>query len=350
MIPTVFTTAFYFFQGNQRVIAAAVVGGLSSLAPTLGPTVGGWITENYSWHWLFFVNLVPGIFVAVAVPLMVRIDKPDPSLLKRADYLGMALMAIFLATLEYTLEEGARWSWFFRRHHPPHRLDLRHHRRGLHSPQPYLCGSSGRPARTEEPQLPHRLPAVLHHRHRHLRNHLPDTGVPGARARLQCGADRPHRAHHRHRAGGFDSGVHVLRAPLRSALVAAGRRTAVRRQHVELRADHARLGLARAAAAAGTARLRAAVRRRAHGDADTGRAGAASTQARFGSLQPDAQPRRRHRHRGLRHAAQRPHQPAFRAPRRAHECGRGRRVHPAQRGQCRRHTGGCRRGPGRGTA
>ncbi len=48
MIPTVFTTAFHFFQGNQRVIAAAVVGGLSSLAPTLGPTVGGWITGHYS--------------------------------------------------------------------------------------------------------------------------------------------------------------------------------------------------------------------------------------------------------------------------------------------------------------
>ncbi len=63
-------------------------------------------------HWLFFVNLVPGIFVAIAVPLLVRIDKPDLSLLKRADYLGMALMAIFLATLEYTLEEGARWNWF----------------------------------------------------------------------------------------------------------------------------------------------------------------------------------------------------------------------------------------------
>jgi DHA2 family multidrug resistance protein len=112
MIPTVFTTAFHFFQGNQRVIAAAVVGGLSSLAPTLGPTVGGWITANYSWHWLFFVNLVPGIFVAVAVPLLVRIDKADLSLLKRADYLGIALLAVFLGTLEYTLEDGARWGWF----------------------------------------------------------------------------------------------------------------------------------------------------------------------------------------------------------------------------------------------
>src|SRR6201994_340306 len=81
MIPTVFTTAFVYFQNHQRVIAAATIGALSSLAPTLGPTVGGWITDNYSWHWLFFINLVPGIFVTVVVPLMVKIDKPDLSLL-----------------------------------------------------------------------------------------------------------------------------------------------------------------------------------------------------------------------------------------------------------------------------
>jgi MFS transporter, DHA2 family, multidrug resistance protein len=112
MIPTVFTTAFVYFQSHQRVIAAATIGALSSLAPTLGPTVGGWITDNYSWHWLFFINLVPGIFVTVVVPLMVKIDKPDLSLLKRADYPGMVLMALFLGCLEYTLEEGPRWDWF----------------------------------------------------------------------------------------------------------------------------------------------------------------------------------------------------------------------------------------------
>src|SRR5579871_3774172 len=64
MIPTVYTTAFIYFSGNQRVIAAATVGSISSLAPTLGPTLGGWITDHYSWHWLFFVNLVPGAFAA----------------------------------------------------------------------------------------------------------------------------------------------------------------------------------------------------------------------------------------------------------------------------------------------
>jgi len=112
MIPTVFTTAFFYFKGHQRVIAAAVVGALASLAPTLGPTVGGWITDHFSWHWLFYLNLLPGIFVAVVVPLLVKIDRPDRSLLRGADYLGMALLAVFLGTLEYTLEEGARWDWF----------------------------------------------------------------------------------------------------------------------------------------------------------------------------------------------------------------------------------------------
>ncbi len=112
MIPTVFTTAFHYFQGHRRVIAAAVIGALASLAPTLGPTVGGWITDHYSWHWLFFVNLVPGILVAILVPILVRIDKPNLSLLRGADYPGMILMAIALGCLEYTLEEGPRWNWF----------------------------------------------------------------------------------------------------------------------------------------------------------------------------------------------------------------------------------------------
>jgi len=112
MIPTVFTAAFAFFPGPRIVAAAATIGALSSLAPTLGPTVGGWITDNYSWHWLFFVNLVPGVFVAVVVPILVRIDRPNLSLLRGADYPGMVLMAIFLGCLEYTLEEGPRWDWF----------------------------------------------------------------------------------------------------------------------------------------------------------------------------------------------------------------------------------------------
>jgi len=112
MIPTVFTSAFFFFQGKQRVFAASIVGGLASLAPTLGPVVGGWITDTWSWHWLFYINVLPGVAVTILVPLLVKIDKPDLTLLKGADYLGIVLMALSLGCLEYVLEEGPRWDWF----------------------------------------------------------------------------------------------------------------------------------------------------------------------------------------------------------------------------------------------
>jgi MFS transporter, DHA2 family, multidrug resistance protein len=112
MIPTVFTSSFHYFQGTRRVYAAAVIGSIASIAPTLGPIIGGWITDSLNWHWLFYINLIPGLAVAVAVAMLVDIDKPDLSLLRQADYLGMLLMAVFLGTLEYVLEDGTRWNWF----------------------------------------------------------------------------------------------------------------------------------------------------------------------------------------------------------------------------------------------
>jgi len=112
MIPMVFTTAFMYFSGKQRVVAASTIGAIASLAPTLGPVVGGWITDTLSWQWLFYINLVPGAVVTIVVPMMVRIDKPNLELLRGADYLSMVLLAVFLGCLEYTLEEGPRWNWF----------------------------------------------------------------------------------------------------------------------------------------------------------------------------------------------------------------------------------------------
>lgn len=112
MIPTVFTSSFHYFQGHRRVYSAAVIGSIASIAPTLGPVVGGWITDTLNWHWLFYINLIPGAIVTALVPILVRIDKPDTSLLKDADYPGILLMAIALGSLEYVLEEGARWNWF----------------------------------------------------------------------------------------------------------------------------------------------------------------------------------------------------------------------------------------------
>jgi MFS transporter, DHA2 family, multidrug resistance protein len=112
MIPIVFTSSLHYFQGPRRVYSAAVVGTIASVAPTLGPVIGGWITDTLNWHWLFYVNLVPGIAITMLVPFLVDIDKPDLRLLRDADYPGIALMAIGLGTLEYVLEEGTRWNWF----------------------------------------------------------------------------------------------------------------------------------------------------------------------------------------------------------------------------------------------
>ncbi|WP_027214617.1 DHA2 family efflux MFS transporter permease subunit [Burkholderia sp. WSM2232] len=112
MIPTVFTTAFVLFPGKQRLIASTTIGALASLAPTVGPVIGGWITSQWSWHWLFYLNLAPGLAVALMVPKYVHIDKADLSLLKRGDYVGILLMSGFLGCLEYVLEEGPRKNWF----------------------------------------------------------------------------------------------------------------------------------------------------------------------------------------------------------------------------------------------
>jgi DHA2 family multidrug resistance protein len=112
MIPTVFTSSFHYFQGTRRVYSAAVIGTIAAVAPTLGPVIGGWITDTLDWRWLFYINLVPGVLVTVAVPFLVKIDEPDFSLLKGADYPGIVLMAVGLGSLQYVLEEGARWNWF----------------------------------------------------------------------------------------------------------------------------------------------------------------------------------------------------------------------------------------------
>jgi DHA2 family multidrug resistance protein len=112
LIPTAFTAVVILFQGKHRAVAASCVSTAAGLAPTLGPVIGGWITDNWSWHWLFYINIVPGAAVAVLAPVFVRFDEPDLTLLKGADYLGMILMAVCLGCLDYVLEEGARWEWF----------------------------------------------------------------------------------------------------------------------------------------------------------------------------------------------------------------------------------------------
>ncbi len=112
MIPTVFATTFTIFPPAQRNILSPIIGLIATLAPTIGPTVGGYLTELFSWHWLFLVNVVPGILVTLGAWFFIDFDQPNPKAAANFDWAGLALLALFLGTLEYVLEEGAGENWF----------------------------------------------------------------------------------------------------------------------------------------------------------------------------------------------------------------------------------------------
>ncbi|HVR67819.1 MAG TPA: DHA2 family efflux MFS transporter permease subunit [Verrucomicrobiae bacterium] len=111
MIPTVFATAFTLFPDRQRTLVTVMIGLVATMAPTLGPTLGGWLTQTMSWHWLFLANVLPGAVVILIVAWLVDFDRPDWSLLRGFDGIGLALMALFLGSLEYVVEEGPRNDW-----------------------------------------------------------------------------------------------------------------------------------------------------------------------------------------------------------------------------------------------
>ncbi len=111
MIPTVFASAFTIFPRSKQPIIGPIIGLVATLAPTIGPTVGGYLTDLFSWHWLFLVNIPPGIMVTTACWMLIDFDKPDYSLLPRFDWTGLIAMAGFLGAMEYALEEGPSKDW-----------------------------------------------------------------------------------------------------------------------------------------------------------------------------------------------------------------------------------------------
>jgi len=112
MVPLVFSVGFTIFSGKQRAMIPAILGTVAVIAPTLGPTAGGLITNALDWRWLFFVNIVPGIIVTTLSAIVVRVDRANPRMFARIDWSHFAAMATFLGGLEYVLEEGPRKDWF----------------------------------------------------------------------------------------------------------------------------------------------------------------------------------------------------------------------------------------------
>jgi DHA2 family multidrug resistance protein len=112
MVPTVFASAYAIFPRSRQPVITPLIGLVATLAPTIGPTVGGYLTDALSWHWLFFINIIPGIIVTIAAITLIDFDKPNLGLFERFDYIGLIFMALFLGALEYVLEDGPRYDWF----------------------------------------------------------------------------------------------------------------------------------------------------------------------------------------------------------------------------------------------
>jgi len=112
MIPTTLGAIFLLFPPEKRQLPTVLVGLVMTTAPALGPTLGGYLTASFSWHWLFFINVIPGTLLSIVVWQNVRFDKPDWSLLRHIDLIGLAAMAVFLGSLEFVLDEGPRHDWF----------------------------------------------------------------------------------------------------------------------------------------------------------------------------------------------------------------------------------------------
>ncbi|WP_417274435.1 DHA2 family efflux MFS transporter permease subunit [Celeribacter halophilus] len=112
MIPAVFAAAFTIFPASKRNVVSPMIGLIATLAPTVGPTVGGYLSHTLSWHWLFLVNVPAGIAVTIGAFVLIDFDKPNWSLFDNFDWIGLGALACFLGAMEYVLEEGPGNDWF----------------------------------------------------------------------------------------------------------------------------------------------------------------------------------------------------------------------------------------------
>ena len=113
MVPIAQAIMLESFPPQKRGQAMAVFAMGVVVAPVLGPTVGGWITDNYSWRWIFYINLPFGIAAALLAQWVVE----DPPYIKRnpkaaIDFVGFGLLAVWLATMQVILDKGQEADWF----------------------------------------------------------------------------------------------------------------------------------------------------------------------------------------------------------------------------------------------
>jgi MFS transporter, DHA2 family, multidrug resistance protein len=103
------------FPPAQRGLAFSLYGVTAVCAPAIGPTLGGWITDNYSWRWIFYINVPVGIVALLLVHLLVE-DPPYLSRVKKGfanfDYIGFSLLTVGIGALQVALDKGQEDDWF----------------------------------------------------------------------------------------------------------------------------------------------------------------------------------------------------------------------------------------------
>src|SRR5271170_4465372 len=103
------------FEPSKRGLAFSLYGLVAVLAPSIGPTLGGWITDNYSWNWIFYINIPVGILAFFLTSRLVEdppFAKSDRKNLFKLDYVGVALLVIAMGALQIGLDKGEENDWF----------------------------------------------------------------------------------------------------------------------------------------------------------------------------------------------------------------------------------------------
>jgi DHA2 family multidrug resistance protein len=112
LIPMAFTLVLTKLPKPQQPIGLAIFALSVTFAPAIGPTIGGYLTENYGWRTIFFVNVLPTIVMVSALYLTLERQPMQLKLLKEGDWAGIATMAVGLSALQTVLEEGNKDDWF----------------------------------------------------------------------------------------------------------------------------------------------------------------------------------------------------------------------------------------------
>ena len=112
LIPMAFTLIITLLPKAKQPIGLALFALSATFAPAIGPTIGGYLTENWGWEYIFYVNLVPGAVMVGMLYYALEARPMNLSLLREGDWAGIATMAIGLSALQTVLEEGNKDDWF----------------------------------------------------------------------------------------------------------------------------------------------------------------------------------------------------------------------------------------------